>query len=211
MRKIYLIIIFCICFMINGCGKTDRYSMENKDSVQIEKIDNQDDQGQVESENSVNKVVEKVEPETEMSEQDLLEAVYDRYYSQWSEDEMLAAIEERSQYRESCSFYVEVMKYMENIREVRDISIVVEPLYYTDMKYYKNQDFENVPPLIIYLAKNEIYARHGYIFRDENLNNYFNGQLWYEPCITSEDFNDSVFNEYEKTNLDLLADLDTYN
>jgi len=197
--------------MINGCGKTDRYSMENKDSVQIEKIDNQDDQGQVESENSVNKVVEKVEPETEMSEQDLLEAVYDRYYSQWSEDEMLAAIEERSQYRESCSFYVEVMKYMENIREVRDISIVVEPLYYTDMKYYKNQDFENVPPLIIYLAKNEIYARHGYIFRDENLNNYFNGQLWYEPCITSEDFNDSVFNEYEKTNLDLLADLDTYN
>lgn len=46
-------------------------------------------------------------------------------YSQWSEDEMLSAIEERSQYRESCSFYVEVIEYMENIREARDVSIVV--------------------------------------------------------------------------------------
>ncbi len=338
MRKKYLIMIFCICFIMTGCGKTDRESIENKDSAQIEKTDKQDSQGQVESEDSVpentstenenyetysgfwtesgishdmvisdggtefsititdktelngylysqqgtseriaeidnitgkiknnecyyefaddgwggtgtlhiqfldntihievqnykmddnnlsgfgisgvyqleraDKVVEKEEPETEMSEQDLLNEVYDRYYSHWSEDEMLAAIEERSQYRESCSFNEEVIEYMENIREVRDVAIVVEPLYYTDMKYYKNQDFENVPSLIIYLAKNEIYARHGYIFKDKDLNNYFMGQLWYEPSITSEDFDDSVFNEYEKTNLELLADLDTYN
>jgi hypothetical protein len=65
--------------------------------------------------------------------------------------------------------------------------------------------------LIIHLAKNEIYARHGYIFKDEDLNNYFNGQLWYEPSVKSENFDERVFNDYEKANLRLLTDLDTYN
>ncbi len=156
------------------------------------------------------KGVEKKEPATEMPEQDLLNAVYDKYYSKWSEDEMLKAIEEKSQYRERCSFYKEVLEYMENVREVRDVAIVAEPFYYSDMKYYKRQDFENVPLLIIHLAKNEIYARHGYIFKNPDLNNYFNGQLWYEPSVTPEDFDDRVFNDYEKVNLKLLTDLDKY-
>jgi hypothetical protein len=30
---------------------------------------------------------------------------------------------------------------------------------------------------ILYLALNEIYARHGYIFKDEDLQNYFMGQV----------------------------------
>jgi hypothetical protein len=154
---------------------------------------------------------EKEEPASEMSELDLFNEIYDRYYSQWSEDEMLAAIEERSHYRENCSFYEDVLEYMENVREVRDVANVVEPLYHSDMKYYKKQDLENVPLLIIHLAKNEIYARHGYIFKDEDLNNYFNGQLWYNSSVKSEDFDESVFNEFEKANLKLLADLDTYN
>ncbi|MFR3730187.1 YARHG domain-containing protein [Lacrimispora sp.] len=154
------------------------------------------------------KDVKKEEPASEMSEQDLHNAVYNRYYSQWPEDKMLAAIEERRPYRERCSFYEEVLEYMENVREVGDVANVVEPLYYSDMKYYKKQDFENVPLLIIHLAKNEIYAKHGYIFKNEDLNNYFKGQLWYEPSITPEDFDDSVFNDYEKLNLKLFNDLD---
>lgn len=157
------------------------------------------------------KDVEKEESTSEMSEQDFLHAVYDRYYSQWSEDEMLTAIEERSPYRERCSFYKEVSEYMENVREAGDIANVAEPLYYSDMKYYKKKDFQNVPLLIIHLAKNEIYARHGYIFKDEDLNNYFKGQLWYEPSVASENFNDHVFNSYEKVNLQLLTELDKYN
>jgi len=38
---------------MTGCGKTDRDSIENKHSAQIEKIDTQDNQEQVESENNV--------------------------------------------------------------------------------------------------------------------------------------------------------------
>ncbi len=148
--------------------------------------------------------------DSQTSEQDLLDAVHEKYYSQWTEDGMQNAIAERKQYRDQCSFYPEVENYLENVREVRDISSLVEPLYYTDMKIYQKQDFADVPPLIIHLAKNEIYARHGYIFKNEDLNNYFKGQIWYEPAITPENFKDSLFNKNEQENLKLLSSLDTY-
>jgi hypothetical protein len=31
------------------------------------------------------------------------------------------------------------------------------------------------------LARNEIYARRGYIFQDQDLQAYFNGRSWYRP------------------------------
>lgn len=148
--------------------------------------------------------------DTQISEQDLLNEVHKKYYSQWTESEMLNEIEERKQYREKCSFYSEVEVYLEHVREVTDISSLVEPLYYTDMKIYQKQDFDQVPPLIIHLAKNEIYARHGYIFKNEDLNNYFKGQIWYEPSVSPENFKDSLFNKNEQANLKLLSGLDTY-
>jgi hypothetical protein len=148
--------------------------------------------------------------ESQTSEQQLLEAVQEKYYSKWTEKEMQKAIKERKQYREKCSFYPEAAKYLEEVREVTDISSLAEPLYYTDMKIYEKQDFDNVPPLILYLAKNEIYARHGYIFKNKDLMNYFKGQIWYEPSIIPEDFDDSIFNKNEQANLKLLSSLDTY-
>lgn len=99
--------------------------------------------------------------------------------------------------------------YWENVREVRDISNVLEPLFETDKKYYTKEEFESEPMLVIHLAKNEIYARHGYIFKNEDLYNYFMGCIWYSPTCDSTDFDDSIFNEYEKANLEILSDLDT--
>ena len=72
---------------------------------------------------------------------------------------------------------------------------------------YTYSDFNNVPKLIIKLAKNEIYARHGYLFEDEDLLNYFLGQLWYVPTTISDDFDTSCFSEVEKQNLELLNNL----
>lgn len=62
----------------------------------------------------------------------------------------------------------------------------------------------------MHLAKNEIYARHGYIFRDTDLYNYFMTMVWYWPCVTPEEFDASVFNETERHNLDILRKLDMY-
>lgn len=133
-----------------------------------------------------------------------------KYDTSWSEAEVHQEIEKRNKYLQQCSFYEEVVRYLENEREVRDISMLQEPLYATDSQYYQKEDFEDVPPLILYLARNEIYARHGYIFQNEDLENYFMGQLWYLPSIAAEEFDAVVLNEFEKKNIQLLMKLDCY-
>lgn len=55
------------------------------------------------------------------------------------------------------------------------------------------------------LAKNEIYARNGRKFNDQNLQEYFDNQDWYVGVIEPEDFDESVFNKIEKYNVKLLA------
>ena len=132
------------------------------------------------------------------------------YNSSWTEEEIIKAVNERSQYYKASAYYSEIIDYWENAREVRDISNVLEPLFETDKKYYTKEEFESEPMLVIHLAKNEIYARHGYIFKNEDLYNYFMGCIWYSPTCDSTDFDDSIFNKYEKANLEILSDLDTY-
>lgn len=56
------------------------------------------------------------------------------------------------------------------------------------------------------LARNEIYARHGRIFEDPEQQDYFNGQGWYTGTIAPEDFSDDMLNDFEKYNLDVIAE-----
>ena len=143
-------------------------------------------------------------------ENDLPEQSLQKYSDDWDESQILEELQKRNTYHDYCSFYPEYVRYMENVMEVRDISMNIYPIYATDTRYYQASDFSNVPPLIIHLAKNEIYARHGYIFKNQDLNAYFLSQLWYLPEFDSETFDSSVFNEYENANLQLLVQLDTY-
>lgn len=55
------------------------------------------------------------------------------------------------------------------------------------------------------MAINEIYARHGRKFQNQTIQEYFNQKAWYVPSIEAEMFDESVFNEYEKNNIKLLA------
>lgn len=126
------------------------------------------------------------------------------------EKELENTIDERSQYYRASAYYLEIVDYWENVREARDVSNVNEPLFATNKQYYTKENFENEPKLVIHLAKNEIYARHGYIFKNEDLYNYFMGCVWYNPTCKAEDFDDSVLNEYEKANLEILASMDTF-
>ena len=143
------------------------------------------------------------------------EIYYERYYAVWdSEEVMLSEINNRSVYRDNCSFYSDAVYYIEGggggYMMKTDISHLVEPLYPTDLVYIKEEDFKDYPPLLLHILKNEIYARHGYIFSDRDLDNYFRGSIWYTPQKRAGEFDASVFNEIEIHNLDILARLDTY-
>ncbi len=53
-------------------------------------------------------------------------------------------------------------------------------------------------------AINEIYARNGYIFRDEKLRAYYNGFDWYEERIKADSFSAELFNPIERKNVELM-------
>lgn len=56
----------------------------------------------------------------------------------------------------------------------------------------------------IQMAINEIYARHGRMFNDENVQNYFNDREWYMGTISPEEFNDDCLNDVEINNIEML-------
>lgn len=47
-------------------------------------------------------------------------------------------------------------------------------------------------------------ARHGYIFKDDQLRAHYEQYDWYKKTVKPEDFSDSVFNEVEKRNVQAL-------
>lgn len=130
--------------------------------------------------------------------------------SSLTEEELMAEVNSRSQYYKASKYYEQVMDYWENERETRDIVNILEPLFSTDTVVYTKENLLDEPDFIIHLGKNEIYARHGYIFKDEDLNNYFRGCAWYNPITTAEQFDDTVFNEVEQENLKLFSKMDTF-
>ena len=81
-------------------------------------------------------------------------------------------------------------------------------LFNTDSQVYSASDFEGLSKEVIHIAKNEIYARHGYSFKDATIYNYFMGQIWYTPTTLPADFSEETFTETEVKNLDLLNSLD---
>lgn len=88
------------------------------------------------------------------------------------------------------------------------------PEYYvfpdSDKRYLTEEDVHEMDASYVRLGLNEIYARHGRKFNDTELQNYFSSQAWYTPEYTPDEFSaieGSVFNEYEKANVEFLANL----
>lgn len=59
------------------------------------------------------------------------------------------------------------------------------------------------------LARNELYARHGRRFDDEELQAYFNSRTWYEGTIDPKDFSESRLSDIEAYNRDLIVEYET--
>ena len=75
----------------------------------------------------------------------------------------------------------------------------------SDSVYLTMSDLEGLTKEECRIARNELYARHGRRFDDEGLQGYFDSCGWYEGTIAPADFDDSVLNEYEMANRDLIV------
>ena len=76
---------------------------------------------------------------------------------------------------------------------------------YADSRLLTEEDVRDWSEEQLRLARNEIYARHGRIFADEQLQRFFESRNWYRGTVAPEDFNDSVLNEYEIANRDFIV------
>lgn len=75
--------------------------------------------------------------------------------------------------------------------------------------YLDESDLDGLSKEECRIARNEIYARHGRMFTDEALQSYFDSKDWYDGYIEPEDFDESVLNEYETSNRDLIVEYET--
>lgn len=75
----------------------------------------------------------------------------------------------------------------------------------SDSEYLTMDDLEGLTAEECRIARNELYARHGRLFTDEALQAYFDSCDWYTGSIAPEDFDESILNEYEFANRDLIV------
>lgn len=76
-------------------------------------------------------------------------------------------------------------------------------------KYLSEDDVRRVEVDKLSIGRNEIFARHGYIFNDESLKQYFEATSWYHGTVTAEEFNtEQLFNDFEKKNVELIKKIE---
>ena len=131
---------------------------------------------------------------------------YGMYYRDYTSGEWNDGVFSISGYAFLCEWDAEGTEVTEETEESEYI------LPYSDSQYYSQSELEALSDEELRLARNEIYARHGRMFDDEELQAYFDSKSWYEGIYTPEEFDafgDSVFNEYELYNRDLIVEVES--
>lgn len=71
-------------------------------------------------------------------------------------------------------------------------------------RYLSSEDLDGLSKEELKLARNEIFARHGRIFNDPDLQSYFEAQPWYVGTISADDFSDDMLSDIERDNIALI-------
>ena len=75
----------------------------------------------------------------------------------------------------------------------------------SNLRIISEKDLENLGPLECKIARNEIYARHGRMFVDEQLQNYFESCDWYNGTISAESFELDLLSDVERENAEFIS------
>lgn len=80
-------------------------------------------------------------------------------------------------------------------------------LYDSDIRFLSESELKDYTKEELKYIRNEVFARYGYIFGDNEYKEYFESKTWYHP---DPDFNDDEenLNEYEKANVKLILELE---
>lgn len=81
----------------------------------------------------------------------------------------------------------------------------------SDRRLYSKAELEKLTTEELRYARNEIIARHGRRFKDENLQNYFDSKEWYSAIYDPSEFDaimESLLNDVEKENIETIKQLE---
>ena len=80
----------------------------------------------------------------------------------------------------------------------------------TSSRYYSRSEVENLSNYDLYYARNEIYARHGRMFNNADLQAYFNSKSWYNPIYTPAQFDSMAtpLSDVEQKNAKLMLEVE---
>ena len=129
-----------------------------------------------------------------------------------SEEILIKGVVQKGVERNSTTLNLEVVMSMNpnsiwggfQFVEVRKSECYILPN--SDTEYLTRLDLEEYDAEYLRLARNEIYARHGYRFKDEVLQKYFGEQSWY--TAEKSEVPDSELNAYEIANRDLIVTIE---
>ena len=79
----------------------------------------------------------------------------------------------------------------------------------SDKRYYSYDELNALSDEQLNFAHNEIYARHGRMFKDKRYADHFAACSWYEPRYSPEEYDamPDQLNQFEKANSDLMAQI----
>ena len=75
----------------------------------------------------------------------------------------------------------------------------------SDTEWIGRGEIESLSDRDLTYAINEIYARHGYLFRDRQIREYYEQFRWYCGEVPSDEFSTECFNQIESDNWNLLV------
>lgn len=81
----------------------------------------------------------------------------------------------------------------------------------SDKEYVTEEELKELTQEELRIARNEIMARHGRIFRDPTLDAYFRSKDWYHPTMDPDTFDSksgTILNKYEMKNIALIKQME---
>ncbi len=116
----------------------------------------------------------------------------------WSVGSIIAALSL------SLSFVVYAVDLPPSLEFKREKNVEDHPVYLlanSAKEYLVIEDINGLSKADLRLARNEIYARHGFIFGAEDLQGYFSKQSWYTP---NPNYTNDLLSEIEHKNIYLI-------
>ena len=75
-------------------------------------------------------------------------------------------------------------------------------------RLYSASELTGLSDYELFIARNEIFARHGRSFQKEELRQHFGSKPWYDATISPSDFSDSVLSSTEKKNIETIKGIE---